>query len=85
MNHLIGAHTSTSGGVQNAVDLADKLNFSAMQIFSKNNNRWAAKPFTDQIINEFKTKLNSSGIKITVVHDSYLINLCSLKDELLEK
>ncbi len=85
MNHPIGAHTSISGGVPGAVDLAEKLNFSAMQIFSKNNNRWAAKPFTDQIINEFKTKLNSSGIKITVVHDSYLINLCSLKDELLEK
>ncbi|MGB8318872.1 MAG: deoxyribonuclease IV [Ignavibacteriaceae bacterium] len=85
MNHLIGAHTSTSGGVQNAVDLADKLNFSAMQIFSKNNNRWAAKPFTESIINEFKTKLTSSGIKFTVVHDSYLINLCSLSEELLEK
>lgn len=85
MNHLIGAHTSISGGVPNAVDLAEKLNFSAMQIFSKNNNRWAAKAFTDTVINEFKTKLNSSGINFTVVHDSYLINLCSLNEELLEK
>ena len=85
MNHLIGAHTSISGGVPNAVDLADKLNFSAMQIFSKNNNRWAAKSFTDSVISEFKTKLISSGIKFTVVHDSYLINLCSLSEELLEK
>ena len=85
MNHLIGAHTSISGGVPAAVDLAEKLNFSAMQIFSKNNNRWASKPFTESIINEFKTKLSKSGIKFTVVHDSYLINLSSLSNELLEK
>jgi deoxyribonuclease-4 len=85
LNHLIGAHTSISGGVPSSVDLAEKLNFSAMQIFSKNNNRWMAKSFTESVINEFKTKLNSSGIKFTVVHDSYLINLCSLNDDLLEK
>jgi deoxyribonuclease IV len=85
LNHLIGAHTSISGGVQNSVDLADKLNFSAMQIFSKNNNRWVAKAFTNEVTNEFKTKLSSSGIKFTVVHDSYLINLCSLREDLLEK
>ena len=85
MNHLIGAHTSTSGGVANSVALAEKLDFSAMQIFSKNNNRWAAKPFTEEVINEFKTKISASGIKFTVVHDSYLINLCSLSEELLEK
>jgi deoxyribonuclease-4 len=85
LNHSIGAHTSISGGVPGAVDLAEKLNFSAMQIFSKNNNRWAAKPFTESVINEFKTKLSASGIKSTVVHDSYLINLCSLSQELLEK
>jgi deoxyribonuclease-4 len=85
LNHLLGAHTSISGGVPNAVDLAEKLQFSAMQIFSKNNNRWAAKPFTESIIKEFKEKLAASGIKFTVVHDSYLINLCSLSEELLEK
>jgi len=85
LNHLIGAHTSISGGVPSAVDLAEKLNFSAMQIFSKNNNRWAAKPFTEEVINEFKTKLSSSGIEFTVVHDSYLINLCSLSEGLLAK
>ena len=85
MNHLIGAHTSISGGVPSSVELAEKLNFSAMQIFSKNNNRWKTKPFTESIINEFKQKLSTSGIKFTVVHDSYLINLCSLNKEILEK
>ena len=44
MEHLLGAHTSTSGGVSKAVERAEKLGFTAMQIFTKNNNRWAAKP-----------------------------------------
>ena len=82
---LLGAHTSASGGVASAIDLADKLGFTAMQIFSKNNNRWSAKPFSEKEIYDFKTKLSASGIRFTVVHDSYLINLCASSSEILEK
>lgn len=85
MNQLLGAHTSISGGVSKSVDLADKLGFTAMQIFSKNNNQWNAKPLDDKEINSFKEKLQKSGIAFVVVHDSYLINLCAAKDDLLEK
>ncbi len=85
MEQLLGAHTSITGGVSKAVDLAEQLKFSAMQIFSKNNNRWYAKPLEENEIKAFKTKLGESGIKFVVVHDSYLINLCSLSEELLKK
>lgn len=85
MEHLIGAHTSISGGVPASVDRAGKLGFTAMQIFSKNNNRWSAKPLTDEEVNEYKNKLKESNIKFVMVHDSYLINLCAQKKELLEK
>ncbi|MBZ0200759.1 MAG: deoxyribonuclease IV [Ignavibacteriaceae bacterium] len=84
-NQLLGAHTSTQGGVSKAVDLADRLGFSAMQIFSKNNNRWEAKPLEEKEIISFKQKLAASKIQFVVVHDSYLINLCSSKEVLLEK
>ena len=77
MNHLLGAHTSTTGGVVAAVDLADKLGFTAMQIFSKNNTRWHQRRFSEKEIIEFKTKLKNSNIKFVCVHDSYLINLCA--------
>ena len=40
MDHLLGAHTSTSGGVSKAIDRAEKLKFTAMQIFTKNNFEW---------------------------------------------
>ena len=74
---LLGAHTSTSGGVASAVDLASKLGFTAMQIFSKNNTRWNQKSFSEKEINDFKTKLKNSNVKFVCVHDSYLINLCA--------
>jgi deoxyribonuclease IV len=77
MEQLLGAHTSTSGGVSKAVDLAEKLGFTAMQIFTKNNNRWFQKPLEVKEIEAFKSKLKNSHIKFVVSHDSYLINLCA--------
>lgn len=85
MNHLLGAHTSTSGGVSKAIERAKQLNFETIQIFTKNNNRWFAKPLEEQEIINFKTLDDKSIIKFIVSHDSYLINLCATKPELLQK
>ncbi len=85
MDHLLGAHTSIQGGVAESVPLAAKLNFTAMQIFTKNNNRWYSKPLTNSDIIKFKDRLASSNIKFVVSHDSYLINLCSKDKNILKK
>jgi deoxyribonuclease-4 len=85
MQQLLGAHTSTSGGVSISVDLAAKLGFTAIQIFTKNNNRWFQKPFEEKEIEAFKTKLKNSKIRFVVAHDSYLINLCATDKEILKK
>jgi len=85
MNQLLGAHTSTAGGVSKSVERAEKLGFTAMQIFTKNNNRWYANPLDEKEIENFKNKLKNSHIKFVVSHDSYLINLCASKNEILDK
>lgn len=85
LKQLLGAHTSIAGGVSKSVDLAESLGFTAMQIFTKNNNRWEAKPLDKIEINSFKTKLKNSKIKFVVTHDSYLINLCANDKSILEK
>ena len=85
MDQLLGAHTSTSGGVSKSVELAERLNFTAMQIFTKNNNRWFQKPLEEKEIESFKTKLEQSQIKFVVSHDSYLINLCAKDKTILGK
>jgi deoxyribonuclease-4 len=84
-HQILGAHTSTQGGVSAAVTLAQKLGFTGMQIFTKNNNRWQAKPLSKEEIKKYKSLMNESGIQYVVSHDSYLINLCAKDDALLEK
>lgn len=85
MKHILGAHTSTQGGVVSAITRAEKLGFNAMQIFTKNNNRWNANSLTETEISEFKHKLKESQVQFVVSHDSYLINLCAKDDEILKK
>ena len=85
MDQVLGAHTSINGGVSAAVDLAEKLRFTAMQIFTKNNNRWYSKELSDKEIEIYKTRLEASNIKFVVAHDSYLINLCAKDLDMLIK
>ncbi len=85
MFHKIGAHTSIEGGLFNAIIRAKRLGFSALQIFTKNNNRWQGKELTEDEIIKFKNELLNSDIKFVVAHDSYLINLCAEDKELLVK
>ncbi len=85
MEQLLGAHTSIAGGIYKAVERAEKLGFTAIQIFSKNNNQWKAKPISEAEAKLFKDKLANSSIKFVLVHDSYLINLCASNPEILKK
>ncbi len=82
---LLGAHTSIQGGVSASIPLAEKLGFSAMQIFTKNNNRWSAPPLKEEEAEKFKAELSKTGIKFVMAHDSYLINLGAPSDEMFNK
>ena len=81
----LGAHESIAGGVSKAFDRAASVGCDAMQIFTKNNNRWSAKPLDPKEIERFHKKQEETGIHPVVAHDSYLINLGTPKDELWEK
>jgi len=85
MEQLLGAHTSIEGGVSKSVDLASSLKFNTMQIFTKNNNRWFANPLNENELNNYKDKLSKTKINPVVAHDSYLINLCAVDNEILRK
>lgn len=74
---LLGAHVSTAGGVDKAPMRGGKLTCDCIQIFSKNQNRWKAKPLSDEVISGFKEGLDKYDIKLVLIHDSYLINLGS--------
>ncbi|MCP4404576.1 MAG: deoxyribonuclease IV [bacterium] len=82
---LLGAHISIAGGLHKAFSRGENVGCTAIQIFSKNANRWQAKALQEKDIQAFKTAWESSSIKSVIVHDSYLINLGTPKDELWQK
>jgi deoxyribonuclease-4 len=82
---LLGAHMSIAGGVHTAVDRATSIGCTALQVFTKNNNQWNGKPFTDSDSTLYREKILASGIAPVVSHDSYLINLCATNPEILKK
>ena len=74
---FLGAHVSVAGGVEKAPQRGHDLTCECIQIFSKNQNQWKAKPLTDDSIARFKAGIMDFGIKSVLIHDSYLINLAS--------
>lgn len=81
----LGAHMSIAGGYYKAIDAAAELQMDVVQLFTKNNNQWAAKPITDQEVEVFSSHLKSTGVTNPLSHASYLINLASPKEELWNK
>lgn len=81
----LGAHMSIAGGYYKAVDAAAELEMDVVQLFTKNNNQWAAKPITENEAKQFADSLATTGITNPLAHASYLINLASPKQELWEK
>jgi deoxyribonuclease-4 len=82
---LLGSHLSIAGGYHKAVYQAAEYGMQTVQIFTKNNNQWQAKPLTDKDVELFKAAIKETGVKLPCAHDSYLINLASPKPDDWEK
>lgn len=82
---LLGAHMSIAGGVSNAFDRGESIDCVAMQIFTKNNNRWSAKPLDSKEIERYKKRQGETGIRPVISHSAYLLNLASPDDALWQK
>jgi deoxyribonuclease-4 len=74
---LLGAHVSIAGGTHEAPRRAKAIGATAMQIFTKMANRWAERICADDECKTFRTELDTTLVRSTVAHDSYLINLAS--------
>lgn len=83
----IGAHVSTSGGVENAPLNAAEIGANAFALFTKNQRQWVAKPLSAESIDAFKQNCADHGFEPGQIlpHDSYLINLGHPEAEKLEK
>jgi len=80
-----GSHMSMAGGHHHAVRSAHRVGFSTVQVFTKSNNQWKAKPLTEADVSAFRDALAETGVSDPVGHNSYLINMASPDDALWNK
>src|SRR5271167_1180220 len=57
---LLGAHTSTAGGVAQSIVRATACGFTAAQIFVKNNKQWFAPPLPEADVAAFRAAREKS-------------------------
>lgn len=83
----IGAHVSSSGGVENAPLNAHAIGAKAFALFTRNQRQWKSAPLTDKSISLFKERCAEFDYKPAQIlpHDSYLINLGHPEAEGLQK
>jgi deoxyribonuclease-4 len=82
---LLGAHVSTAGGVRNAPPRAEEIGATAIQVFTKQPNRWAEPVCGEDDVRGFTGGVRERGIGFTNSHDSYLINLATADPVLRER
>ncbi|MFI3269045.1 MAG: deoxyribonuclease IV [Rikenellaceae bacterium] len=83
----IGAHVSSSGGVDNAPYNARNIGATAFALFTKNQRQWSSPPLSEAMISSFRERCEECGFTPSQIlpHDSYLINLGHPEADGLEK
>ena len=84
-NAPLGSHVSTQGGVEYVPARADEIGADAIQIFTSAPQRWSDSRIPDESAAAFRAGVIESGIRTTVAHDSYLINLATDRKDLLAR
>jgi len=73
----LGSHMSISGGLDQAPLRGRQAGCDTIQVFTKSNRQWAARPLGDREVEGFKANLAATGIGPVVAHDCYLLNLAA--------
>jgi Endonuclease IV (EC 3.1.21.-) len=81
----IGAHASIAGGVANAVDRQLEEGGNCGQIFSHSPQVWQSPSIDPDDAAAFREATATADIGPWLIHTSYLVNLCTPKDDLREK
>lgn len=84
-DRLVGVHCSTAGGLVTGIARGAALGCTAIQLFTKNNNRWLAPPLAGEEIRAFLTAWTDSPIRFIMAHAGYLINLASPDQKITEQ
>ncbi|MGE5282279.1 MAG: deoxyribonuclease IV [Chloroflexota bacterium] len=81
---LIGAHVSTSGGLDKAIERGAEIGCESIQIFNQSPRMWRPTKYGEEDFARFREAMDDSPIEAVVIHAVYLIN-CATKDSELRK
>ncbi len=82
----IGAHVSSAGGLDKAIDRAVALECETVQLFASPPQGWAMKPPSPEVVAAFRQKAEAAGLAgWCFFHGVYLVNLATENPEHLAK
>lgn len=82
---LYGAHVSAAGGISTAIDRAEELGCTAMQVFTQSPRMWRPTAHTDEQVERFRARRAEAGVEYVACHALYLVNLASPDPEIHAK
>jgi deoxyribonuclease IV len=82
---LIGAHVSSAGGIEKAVDRAVDIDADSMQVFTQSPRTWRPTNHDPASFERFRERRAEAGVGGVLCHALYLCNLAAPDDTVYEK
>jgi deoxyribonuclease-4 len=81
----IGAHVSSSGGIDTAIDRAEAIGAESVQVFTQSPRAWRPTNHDPATFERFRERRVEAGIDGVLCHALYLCNLAAPNDEIYAK
>jgi deoxyribonuclease-4 len=81
----IGAHLSSAGGIDKAVDRAEEIGADSLQVFTQSPRTWRPTNHTQESFDRFRERREEVGLQGVLCHALYLCNFATTKDDIYEK
>jgi deoxyribonuclease-4 len=82
---FIGAHVSTAGGLDKAVERGAERGCESIQIFNQSPRMWRPTNYGEDDFAAFREAMDASKVERVIIHAVYLINTASKDKELAKK
>jgi len=81
---FVGAHVSTAGGLEKAIERGEERGCESIQIFNQSPRMWRPTKYGEEDFAAFREAMDGSGVEAVIIHAVYLIN-CASKDKELRR
>jgi deoxyribonuclease-4 len=82
---LIGAHVSTAGGLEKAIERGQERGASAIQVFNQSPRMWRPTAYGEDDFAAFRQAREAADIEAVLIHAVYLLNCASEDREISQK